>query len=238
MRRILITNDDGIDADGIIRLAAAAVEFGEVWVVAPEHQRSAASHCITLRDSIEVKPWKFPVEGVRAFACSGFPADCVRVGCLGVMPCKPDVVLSGINYGYNVASDVQYSATVGAAVEAAFQGIRGIALSEHTKGGHGITDAFLHEILKEYIDVQLGQNQILNINFPGGMALDCRGIRRNVGTSRGCFFRDEYQVVGEQEDGTKLYLVNGIYTEDAEEGTDFRAVLDGYISVGIVNNVG
>ena len=102
-RRILITNDDGIDSGGIARLAKAAKDFGEVWVVAPQHQRSAASHCITLREPIDVYPHDFAVEGVHAYSCSGTPADCVRVGGLSVMPVRPDVVLSGINFGYNVA---------------------------------------------------------------------------------------------------------------------------------------
>ena len=118
MRTLLITNDDGIQADGLHRLAAAAREFGEVWVVAPDGQRSAASHSITLHSHIDVFPHDFPVPGVRAFTCSGMPGDCVRVGALGILPRRPDAVLSGINDGYNAATDVQYSATVGAAMEA------------------------------------------------------------------------------------------------------------------------
>ena len=104
MKQILITNDDGIFADGLVRLASIAKEFGDVWVVAPDGQRSAASHRITLHQPVDVNPAvDFPVEGVHAFSCSGTPADCVRVGSLYVMKKKPDLVLSGINYGYNVA---------------------------------------------------------------------------------------------------------------------------------------
>ena len=238
MRRILITNDDGIDSDGIRRLAEAAKEFGEVWVIAPEHQRSAASHCITLREPVAVRPHDFPVKGVHAFACGGSPADCVRVGSLGVMPYKPDVVLSGINYGYNVASDIQYSATAGAAFEAAFQGFRAIALSENADPCHEITDAYLKALLEEYIDVRVEKNHIININFPGGKKEECRGTARNTGTSEGSFYHDRYRLVEEKADGTRMYLVDGIYNEDAEPGTDFRAILDKYISVGIVKNIG
>ena len=115
MRTILITNDDGIEAGGIVRLAEAAAEFGEVWVVAPARQMSAASHSITLHSPLDIYPHSFPVPGVRAFSCSGTPGDCVRTGSLSILPRRPDVVLSGINYGYNVASDIQYSGTVGAA---------------------------------------------------------------------------------------------------------------------------
>jgi 5'-nucleotidase len=79
MRSILIVNDDGIEAEGLLRLAALAKEFGEVWVVAPDGQRSAASHAISLHSHVDVYPHDFPIEGVRAFSCSGTPADCVRV---------------------------------------------------------------------------------------------------------------------------------------------------------------
>ncbi|MBR1855187.1 MAG: 5'/3'-nucleotidase SurE, partial [Lachnospiraceae bacterium] len=113
-RKILITNDDGITADGLIRLVREAVKFGEVWVVAPDGERSAASHSISLHRALDVYPYDLGVDGVRAFTCSGTPGDCVRVGSIGVMPYKPDVVLSGINFGYNTATDIQYSATAGA----------------------------------------------------------------------------------------------------------------------------
>ncbi len=237
MRRILITNDDGIEAAGLVRLAEAARDLGELWVVAPAHQRSAASHCITLREPLSVKECSFPVSGVRAFSCSGMPADCVRVGSLSVMPEKPDVVLSGINYGYNVASDTQYSATVGAALEGAFQGFNAIALSEDAVEEHDTTDAYLKELLEEYIDRAPERNSIVNINFPGCPRTECRGILRDRITSAGSFFHDRYKKIGEEEDGSVLYMVDGIYNEEAEPDTDFRAVVDRYISVGIVHNI-
>ena len=92
MKKILITNDDGIDSDGIIRLAKAAVKFGEVWVIAPDSQRSAMSHSVTLRHSVEIWKVDFPVSGVHAYACDGKPADCVRIGILSVMSKRPDYV--------------------------------------------------------------------------------------------------------------------------------------------------
>ena len=167
MRKILITNDDGIDSDGIVRLAKVAIEFGEVWVVAPDSQRSAMSHSITLRHSIEVWKVDFPVQGVHAYACDGKPADCVRIGALNIVPGKPDHVFSGINYGYNVASDLQYSATAGAAFEAAFQKIHTSAFSENACELHEVTDRYLKEIIAELLEKPLGRNQIWNVNFPG-----------------------------------------------------------------------
>lgn len=238
MRKILITNDDGIDAGGIVRLAEAAREYGEVWVVAPAHQRSAVSHCITLREPIDIYPHDFAVSGVHAYSCSGTPADCVRVGGLSVMPQRPDVVLSGINFGYNVATDIQYSATAGAAFEAAFQGYVAIALSEHLNGCHEVTDAYLKDILDEYIDVRLGYGQILNVNFPGCRLPEFKGILKDRKTSHDSFFHDRYKVLEKLPGGGVRYMVDGVHNELAEEDTDFKAVVDNYISIGIVNNVG
>ena len=237
MRKIMITNDDGIDSNGIIRLAEAAKEFGEVWVIAPLHQRSAASHSITLREPIDVYPHDFPVEGVKAFSCSGTPADCVRVGSLAVMSYKPDVVLSGINYGYNSATDLQYSATVGAAFEAVFQGYRAVALSEDMNDCHEVTDAYLRDILNEYIDMDAGDANIVNVNFPGCKLSECKGILRDRKTSRSAFFHDHYDVVKKLENGGVRYMVAGEHNYEGEEDTDFHALMSNYISVGIVHNL-
>ena len=238
MRTILITNDDGIVSDGIIRLAKTAREFGEVWVIAPMHQRSGASHSITLHDPLDVYPHDFPVEGVKAYACSGTPGDCVRVGSLSVMSTKPDVVLSGINLGYNVATDLQYSATVGAAFEAAFQGYRAIALSEHINGCHEVTDAYLKEILDEYIDFDAGYGHIVNVNFPGCTLSECGGILRNTATSHSSIYYDHYNKVCDLPGGGVRYMIEGDLNLESEPGTDFHALTDNFISVGIVNNVG
>jgi len=191
-RKILITNDDGITAGGIVRLAKAAAAFGEVWVVAPESQRSAMSHSITLRDSIEVYPVDFPVEGVKAFSCSGTPADCVRVGVRNIVPGKPDVVLSGINYGYNTATDIQYSATVGAALEAAFQKVHAIAFSEGTGGKEAMADHFLPEILEDLLEKPLGYGEIWNVNFPTCETEEVKGILKDRTVSQNSIFDDYY----------------------------------------------
>ena len=237
MRRILITNDDGIAADGLIRLAAAAQKYGEVWVVAPDSQRSAASHSITLHTYIDVFPHDFPVAGVHAFSCSGTPGDCVRVGSLNIMPQKPDLVLSGINYGYNVASDIQYSATAGGAFEGSFQGYPSIALSEQACPCHEVTDAYLDAVLEELIGLHPAEGEILNVNFPGCKLAECKGILRNRKVSRGMFYRDHYNVQVQLPNGGLRLMVEGDYNEDAEPDTDFRAVVENFISIGIAANI-
>ena len=236
--RILITNDDGINADGIIRLARSAKKIGEVWVVAPLEQRSAASHSISLHNHIDIYPHAFSVPDVKAFSCSGTPADCVRVGSLNIMPCKPDLVLSGLNNGYNVASDIQYSATAGAAFEGAFQGITSIALSEEADKLHEVSDEYLENILSELSDKKLGFGQIFNVNFPGCQLNECKGILKDRKVSHGMFFRDRYKELEKLENGGIRLMVDGEYNEDAETDTDFKAVVDKYISISIVNNIG
>ena len=234
----LITNDDGIGSDGIRRLAEAATRFGNVWVVAPAHQCSAASHSITLRNAIEVRPYDFPVTGVKAFSCSGTPADCVRVGSLNVLPDRPDIVLSGVNYGYNIASDIQYSATAGAAFEAEFLGFLAIAFSEAMCPRHEVTDAYLPGILEELIKEPYIPGQIINVNFPDCGADECRGILRNRKVSKAAYYKDHYNEVGRSPDGGVELMVEGVHEPVSEEDTDYGAVLGNHISIGRVNNIG
>lgn len=236
MKKILITNDDGIDSDGLIRLAKVAMEFGEVWVVAPHSQRSAMSHSITLRHSIEAWEVDFPVPGIRAYACDGTPADCVRIGVLNIVPEKPDHVFSGINYGYNVGSDLQYSATAGAAFEASFQKIHTIAFSEDADEMHEVTDEYIKDIMGDLLDKPLEINQIWNVNFPSCRLKDCKGILKGRTVSTDEFYKDRY-LEKKVSSGKISYMVEGIRNYEASQGTDLRAILDNYVSVGIATNI-
>ncbi|MBP3277601.1 MAG: 5'/3'-nucleotidase SurE [Butyrivibrio sp.] len=236
MKKILLTNDDGIQADGIVRLAEVARDFGEVWVVAPDSERSAMSHSLTLRRRVEVWEVDFPVYGVKAFACDGKPSDCVRIGALNIVPGKPDCVMTGINYGYNVAADLQYSATVGAALEASFQKLHAIAFSESNNGIHEVTDKYIRDIMAELIDRPLDAWQIWNVNFPGCMVSECKGIMRNAKVSKDGFYEDRYDVIDVSE-GRKSYMVDGIRRWEAGEGTDLYAMINNYVSIGVVNNL-
>ncbi len=236
MRKILLTNDDGIASEGIIRLAKAAKIFGEVWVVAPDSERSAASHSVTLRHPVEAWRVDFPVENVHAYACDGLPVDCVRIGSLNIMPEKPDHVFSGINHGYNVASDIQYSATAGAAFEAAFQKLHAIAFSEDASQMHEVTDQYLVRIMGELIDRPLGEGEIWNVNFPGCTLMECGGILYDRKVSTDEFYRDRYLEKVISEDRIS-FMVEGIRRFEASEGTDLRAIIDNFVSVGIVKNI-
>ena len=236
-KKILITNDDGIQADGLRRLAEAAVDFGEVWVIAPGDQRSAASHSITLRHPVDVYPVKYSVPGVHAYSCTGTPADCVRVGSLFVMPGKPDVVMAGINFGYNVSSDIQYSATVGAALEGEFQGYLSIAFSEGMKEEHTVTDRYLKEVMAKLIEREYKPGFIINVNFPHCSLEECKGIKWDCEVSRKSFYTDRYKKVADLPDGGMSLMIDGIFSPEKEEGTDYGSILDNYVTVGLVENI-
>lgn len=236
MKRILLTNDDGIESEGLLRLAKVASKFGEVWIVAPDSERSGVSHGVSFRHSFDAWEVDYPLEGVRAYACSGTPADCVRVGLLNIVKGDVDHVFSGINYGYNVASDIQYSATAGAAFEAAFQKKHTIAFSEHSIEIHEVADRYLEEIMAELMEKPLNPNEIWNVNFPGCSLAECKGIKRDTKVSLGLFYKDYYKETKVDEKKT-TYMVEGVRNWEAEEGTDLRAVLDDFISVGKACNI-
>ena len=235
MRKILVTNDDGIDSEGIRRLAEVASKFGEVWIVAPCKQYSAMSHSATFWAPIDVWPVEFPVEGVHAYATTGTPSDCVCVALNAVLPFKPDVVFCGINAGYNIASSIQYSGTCGAAFEAANQGCHTIACSENHEGTHEVADRYIEEIASVLIDKPLGVNEIWNINFPGCTLEECNGVKYDCTVSQEQFFSGGYKEV--KRDGDKVtYIIDYVPRWEAEEGSDLRAVIDNYVAVGKVKN--
>ena len=237
MRKILITNDDGIDSEGLRRLVDVAKEFGEIWIVAPDGQRSACSHSITVHGTIDIYPYDFGVEGVKAFTCSQTPADCVRVGVRAIMPCKPDVVLSGINRGYNSATDIQYSGTVGAAFEAERHGVPAIAFSEGTGDDHSLTDQELPGILGMLINRKPSAGQVYNVNFPQCSPEECKGILEDRTVSRDGVYLERYRETDKLPNGGSRLRVNGIYNDRSKEGTDLRAVLDQYISISLIRNI-
>ena len=237
-RRILITNDDGIDAGGIRKLAEIARGFGEVTVVAPDGQRSAASHHCTFNRPMILKEYEFGLDGVRAYTLDGTPADCARFGIHLAMDSKPDVVLSGINHGYNISSDIQYSGTVGAALEAAFQGIHAMAVSYGSSRFENaeIVDRYLPELLEEYMEKPLPSNQIWNINFPDCAAEECMGIMRNAVMNTEHFYDDRY--LKEKVDGKTWSVTNiALRKWNGPEHSDLYAVCRKYIAVGTVTNL-
>ncbi len=179
MARLLVVNDDGIGSEGIAVLAGALCELGEVTVVAPDGDRSGASHAISVHQAVRAQA--LPGEG-RRFACSGTPADCVLLGVNELCGGRPDVVVSGINRGANLADDINYSGTVAAAVEATIAGIPAIAVSlvsswpafdpvHHWATAARVARDLVADLLRE----PLPRGTYWNVNVPN--LADLRGVR-------------------------------------------------------------
>ena len=220
--RILITNDDGINALGIRLLAEWAKKLGEVTVIPPKREQSAISHAIDLVNPIEVKKLDF-VEGVTAYSMDSTPADCIRFAMLGLKE-KFDLVLSGINHGINVGIDLVYSGTIGAAFETARYGIPSVAISAFPNGVQAAVE-YLDEVYGYFLKNRLFQeNLIYNVNIP----IKSRGIRMTYEGS--AYYADEFVKVNE----TSMYKIKGEPKED-EYPTDLNrdtvAIHQGYITV-------
>ncbi len=233
---ILITNDDGIDAPGIRKLAETAAKYGQVYVIAPDGQRSAMSHSITCREALRVREYDMHIDGVKAYACSGTPADCVLVGVKKILPRKPDHVFSGINNGFNISADIQYSGTAGAALEGAFLGIRSAAFSTGTLPCTEVCDRYLAETIEFCLDNVPKKDQIWNINFPDCPLSECKGIMKNTSVYTGPFYDDTY-TEETSETGEKLYRISTKRIWEAPAGTDLGAISANYVSIGTVSNV-
>ena len=234
-KRILIVNDDGIDSLGLKKLAEAAVRYGRVWIIAPDRQCSAMSQRISVFDKMTVTPYAFSVPVEAAWSLGGTPADCVKAALNGVLPVRPDVVLSGVNNGYNAGFDIAYSGTVGAAMEALMQGIPAMAFSNGYNGHFGTTDVYLPLLLEDLLLTPLSANELWNVNFPGIPLEECQGILTDREIAPMQLYRDNFKREN-LEDGTFTLHNLGIEleAEDAPEGTDVNAVLSGYVSVGTV----
>ena len=234
--KILITNDDSISAAGIEMLARAAASLGEVWVIAPTEQCSAMSQKLTLRELMTVEPVAdFPVPVKGAWRIGGTPVDCVKVALEYILEEKPDLVLSGVNDGYNVGYDIAYSGTMGAAFEAARNGIPAVAVSV---AGYRHLDAVEEEllpVLREILSRKQEPRTVWNVNFPAMNTVGCKGIRWDCPVAPVSLFREKYIPVSDENAIVSLRN-QGIPTPNSQipEGTDADAVRKGYVAISRV----
>ena len=235
--RILVTNDDGIRSPYLAMLAEAAKTLGKVTVIAPMEQCSAMSHRITLYRPMEMQREDFPVDGVEAYRFDATPADCVRTSFHGLFAPgeEPQLVLSGINDGANCGYDILYSATVGAAMEAVLYNVPAICFSQKRYGTDEVMRDTLLPILKELAGKSLGTGEAWNVNFPSCGREHYKGILYDRKPAQTPFFNDEYYR-SPRKDGGYDILLRAEEIRDAEEGSDIKALLDGYIAIGKVCN--
>ena len=228
---ILITNDDGIDADALLPLSEALGAIGDVDIIVPEWNWSGASHSITLRRPLRVRPTKLR-SGQAAFMSDGSPTDCVRLAALGFLPDRPDLVVSGINRGANMGDDITYSGTVAAAMEGLISGIPSIAISIDAIGGnidYGAASSFAALVARNILDRGFAPDSLLNINVPALPRDEIAGVEVTRLGKR--TYRDK---LIERLDpfGNPYYWLSGpAVRQDAEPGTDIAAVLAKRISV-------
>ena len=238
--KILVVNDDSIHAPGIAVLAKAAMELGEVTVVAPAHQCSAMSHRISIHDAMKVeKVEDFPVPVKAAYKVDGTPADCVKVALHYILEEKPDYVFSGINDGYNVGYDIAYSGTLGAAFEAVMNGIPAVAFSNTMRGSLEVAQAYLVTVIRELMGAGQGRGEVWNVNFPAVASGEPKGILRDRKIAPIPFYSENY-VQTKHEDGSVSLKAMGDPMAEGDPvpaGTDAEAVLNGYISIGKVRSV-
>lgn len=224
---IMVTNDDGITAPGIIALTAALRSLGRVAVVAPDREQSAVSHAITLHH-----PLRAEQIGEDTFAVSGTPTDCVNLGIHNLLDFRPDLVVSGINRGGNMGDDVTYSGTVSAAMEATLMGIPAVAVSlaASGEGKHYDAAAFFIRRLAQLVGERgLPPDTFLNVNVPD---LPRERLKQPVITKQGKK-RYEGAIVDKIDPRGRLYYWIGSIEPTYEdlEGTDYAAVIRGHISI-------
>lgn len=230
--RILVTNDDGIHAPGLVALVEVARKFGEVRIVAPDHEQSACGHSMTMRRPLRV--WEAEWEGVRAYEVDGVPVDCVNVGLTVAWPDGCDLVLSGLNNGPNLGFDITYSGTCAGAMEGAINGIPSISISMalfvtgapiHYETGK----RWLEENFEMLVKAPTKPLSFLNINVPSVDYAEIQGHRFVSMGKRVYEDRVEYR---EDPWGRPYYWQGGVVVMDpSDEGTDVQAVSEGFVSI-------
>ncbi len=224
---ILLTNDDGIYAEGLNTLAKELKKMAEVLLVAPDREQSASSHSLTL-----TRPLRLNQRGPNRYSCDGTPTDCVMLAVHGILKHRlPDLLISGINHGANMGEDVTYSGTVAAAIEGSILGIPSLAVSNsdvENLQSYGAAAKFIAKFVRGMKKYNLFTETFLNINFPS--------IKENKFTRYRftCLGKRIYKdIIIEKTDprGRLYYWIGGQSTWKDVKGSDFEAISDGYVSI-------
>lgn len=227
---ILITNDDGIYAEGILALYNSLRKAGNVTVVAPDTQRSAVGHAITLTDPLRVaevsRRGKF-----FGYSTSGTPADCVKLAIRSIMKKKPDLIFSGINLGANMGYNVLYSGTVSGATEGALLGIPSIAISLSTfiKPDFSFAASFAAKMAANAGKNGMPPGTLLNVNVPAIAASRIKGV--SITRQSHTLFKDRFDKRTDPHGQTYYWLAGSLDQSDAAPDSDVTAVNDGRISI-------
>lgn len=224
--RILVTNDDGIQSPGITALAKALAAIGEVWIVAPDRERTAVAHAVTLH-----KPLRLHQLSPRTYAVNGTPVDCVNLALLKVMPKSPAIVVSGINKGVNLGDDVMYSGTVSAAMEGTILGVPSMAVSQEgqEKFRFDIGAVYAARVARLVLAHGLPEETLLNVNIPNRPRAGIKGVRVTCLSRR----RFDNPIIEKLDPhGRKYYWIAGKRVSwSRNKEADHEAIEEGYVSV-------
>lgn len=233
--KILISNDDGIAANGIRVLTKALAEEHDVYVIAPDRERSAAGHSLTLHTPLRVEELETINGAKRTWVTTGTPGDCVKIGINAILRDdeEPDIVISGINHGPNLGADILYSGTVSCAMEGAMMGIPSIAVSlasmQTDYDDFKYTGTFINGLLRKLKDFQFPPKTILNVNVP---ALDVEDIAGVAITELGRkMFTDNYEKRIDPRGKVYYWMAGELISEPEDANTDIAAVRNNKISI-------
>lgn len=233
--KILISNDDGVMAEGIKALTTALSREHEVYVIAPDRERSAAGHSLTLHTPIRVEELESKFGAKRIWITSGTPGDCVKIGINAILAEdeKPDLVISGINHGPNLGSDILYSGTVSCAMEAAMMGFPGIAVSLASMSSDPeqfkTVAEFMLRFVKKIENFKFSPKMILNINVPGLPLEDMSGIA--ITKLGGKMFTDEYDKRIDPRGKVYYWMAGELIKKCENDDSDLNALRWNKISV-------
>jgi 5'-nucleotidase len=227
---ILVTNDDGIDSPGLYALAKAMKKLGDVVIAAPDTQQSAVGHALTVARPLRIT--KFKRHKIEGFAINGTPADCVKLAISAILKRKPDLVVSGINFGQNTSVNILYSGTVSAATEGMLLNIPSIAISLASydlKSDCSVAAYYARTAAKKLLKNPIAKGTLLNINVPALPKDEIKGIKITH-HSDSCW--DDYYEKRVDPFGRSYYWFSGIYKINDNSGNaDDIALKDGYVSI-------
>lgn len=229
--RVLVTNDDGINSLGLHALVYALEGAAETYVVAPEHERSATGHAITLHKPLRAVPSLLPESKIHAWATNGTPADCVALGVLELLPDRPDIVISGINVGPNLGRDLTYSGTVSGAMEGTIFRIPSLAVSVGAFRDtiFEVAAGFAMRLVRLVIERGLPEDTLLNVNVPNLSRDQIKGVKITRQGEKRYISKLEKRT---DPRGRLYYWLTGAPAPQPDvEGTDSWALGLGYISV-------
>ncbi len=236
MLNILISNDDGIHSNGLYKLAKGISRLGKVTVVAPDKEQSAIGHAITIHQPLRCRRVNLNNSSIEAYWVNGTPADCIKIGVETILTERPDLIISGINDGENVGTDILYSGTVSAAIEGSIFGIPSIAVSyaKYGETDFSLASEAAYDVIKRILELAGGTGILLNINIPEiKNKSELKGIKiTRLGVKK---YKNSFKEFKDPRGNSYYWLAGDLVNNKIEEDTDIYAVRNGFISITPLN---